>query len=186
MFKLCVKTLSVVASSLVFCFGTPLIIEAHAEQLITHSREVSVAAKRKTPSARANSNAFAKVCKSVQNLPRTMIYKAIASPHIRGDARASSTSFIGANGAPNLGTSCLLVYDKKGNQVHSLGYYGNWVGGPWRYYGGFGCGDRQTASSVANKAKKNTGSSEIYVKISSSSCVKVNSATGCYNSASCS
>lgn len=158
-------------------FKFPLLAIAVAIVSMSVASDAFAARKKAT-------NKLSQVCSSVVNIPSTQIYKSIASKHIT-DARASSTSFIGTTAAPSVSSSCLLAYDGKGNQVHSLGIYQRGFGWAYRFYGGYGCGDHKTAKKVAAAAKANTGSSAIYIKTSTSKCVKIPNANACYNSAGC-
>ncbi|MBX7139386.1 MAG: hypothetical protein K1X83_15570 [Oligoflexia bacterium] len=144
--------------------------------------DVSEAARNKRPGTTRNK--LRTVCSKIIDLPSTMIYKSIASHHIT-DARARSTSFIGTYAAPDISSACLQVYDGKGNLVHKMGLYQKGFGWRWRFYGGYPCGDFKTAARVAADAEANTGSPAIYIKTSSSQCVKIVNANRCYNSAGC-
>lgn len=128
---------------------------------------------------------LAQVCRSVRELQRCEIWKSIASDHIT-DARRNSTSYITTRGCSGFYDQCIEIYDSRGNSVHSLGQYFP-TGSEYdnRHYGCFGCGDCKSASSVAGIARANTGSSSVYVKDSSGTCIRVPDASRCYNSSGC-
>lgn len=130
---------------------------------------------------------LSEVCRSTRALRSCEIWKARASGHIPGsDPRSSSTSFIALRGCPGTYSSCIPVYDKNGNKIHSLGEYPNSISSyDSRHYGGSGCGDGKSPSRVADEARANTGSPEVYVKDSDGVCVRVPNAGVCYNSSEC-
>lgn len=124
-------------------------------------------------------------CKKVRSLTRGEIWKSRASDHIN-DQRKFSTSFITlrSTGAPR--NSCLSVYDKKGNLIHKLGqYFPSGAAYSSRYYGGYGCGDKKSAATVAAIARKNTGSPEGYVTSGTGNCLKISNLNACFNSSAC-
>lgn len=168
------KTVKCIALILMIIAACPLSLHASPRE----ARAARAAAKK------INARGLKAVCPKTRSLFGSEIYKSIASHHIT-DARRSSTSYITKAGTFTPSSSCLSAYDKKGNLVHKLGIYqrGNGWGG--RFYGGFGCGDHKTAASVAAAARRNTGSSSIYIKVSGNTCAVVPNANACYNSIGC-
>ncbi|RME61368.1 MAG: hypothetical protein D6780_01840 [Candidatus Dadabacteria bacterium] len=133
-----------------------------------------------------SSDGLRAVCKNIRSIRRGEIYKSTGSPHFT-DARRFSTGFIIVRGVSAPSVSCILVYDKNGNKVHSMGIYArgerDWAA---RYYGASTrCSDGQSGRSVASKAKRNTGKPTVYLKISSRECIEIPDASQCYNSRSC-
>jgi hypothetical protein len=120
-----------------------------------------------------NRGSLASACKKIRTLSRGEIWKARASNHIN-DQRKLSTSFITLRLTTAPKNNCLYVYDKKGNLVHKLGRYfptGSLFSS--RYYGGYGCGDVKSASTVASIARSNTGSSAGYMTSGTGNCVLI-------------
>ena len=102
------------------------------------------------------------------------------------DPRSRSTSLIARRGCPGSFNGCIAVFDKEGNQVHSLGDYNNTLSQyDSRHYGGFGCGDRKSADAVGKEALANTGSQEVYLRDDDNICVKVPNADRCCFSSEC-
>lgn len=129
--------------------------------------------------------ALSSVCKKIRNLTRGEIWKSIASNHIN-DQRKLSTSFITLRSTIAPKNNCLYVYDKKGNLIHKLGRYfptGSLYSS--RYYGGYGCGDVKSASSVAATARQNTGSAAGYMTSGTGNCVLIPNIASCFNSSGC-
>lgn len=129
---------------------------------------------------------LSKVCPKVRAVGRLEVWKSIASDEFsNSDPRKRSTSFIVRLGGTRPSTSCLNVYDKSGASIHRLGIYqpaGNYAA---RYYGGWGCGDKQSAGSVASRASAKTKSPEVFVKVNSRTCVRIPNANRCVNSTAC-
>ncbi len=125
------------------------------------------------------------VCKKIRNLTRGEIWKSIASNHIN-DQRKLSTSFITLRSTVAPKNNCLYVYDKKGTLIHKLGrYFPSGTLYSSRYYGGHGCGDLKSASSVAATARSNTGSSAGYMTSGTGNCVVIPNIASCFNSSGC-
>ena len=125
-------------------------------------------------------------CPSIRNPSGGEIWKNIASTHIpTSDPRRFSTSFITRSGTAAPQVSCIEAFDKNGNKVHSLGFYG--AGGQYssRFYGGSGCGDKKSGSAIASIARGNTGSPEIYLKTNSNTCIRIGNPNSCINSSAC-
>ncbi|GEM_PF-3106555 len=118
---------------------------------------------------------LASVCSSTRGFVGGEIWKVEASDHIpSSDPRKYSTSFIYLAGKSPSSFSCLNVYDKQGNKIHQLGIYARGEQHyAARFYGGHGCGDGATGSSLASKAANATGSKEGYIKVSNSLCLRV-------------
>lgn len=127
------------------------------------------------------------ICNSIRSLRSCEIWKSEASEHIPSfDPRSNSTSLIALRGCPGTFPSCIQAYDQDGNLVHKIGEYPNSISSyDSRHYGGTGCGDKKTPASVAALARKNTGSSEIYVKDAQGACARIPEPTRCYNSSKC-
>lgn len=115
------------------------------------------------------------VCPNTRGFSSGEIWKVEASDHIpSSDPRKYSTSFIYLAGKSPSSFSCLSVYDKHGNKLHELGLYAKGESSyAARFYGGHGCGDGATGSSIASKAQKATGSKEGYLKVSNSMCLRI-------------
>jgi len=127
------------------------------------------------------------VCGTVRSIASTEVWKAIASTHIPNtDPRRFSTSFIVRAGSTPPSDNCIEVFDSRGNQVHSLGqYYPTGSAYSARHYGGSGCGDQKRPEAVVSAATSNTGSSEVYLRVSPGSCVRIPNPNSCYNSSQC-
>lgn len=146
---------------------------------------VGVSMARTVSVAPIRNRALKNVCKTSRSLFRGEIWKSIASHHI-SDQRKNSTSFITLRSTTPPRSSCLNGYDKKGNLVHKLGqYFPTGAAYSSRFYGGFGCGDRRSAASVANTARAKTGSPEIYITSGTGNCARIPNANACYNSSGC-
>ena len=129
--------------------------------------------------------ALGAVCKRVRSLTRGEIYKSRASDHIN-DQRKLSTSFITLRSTTPPKNNCLYVYDKSGNLIHKLGrYFPTGTAYSSRYYGGHGCGDLKSASTVANLARSKTGSSAGYMTSGTGNCVLIPNLAACFNSSGC-
>ncbi len=132
-------------------------------------------------------SALSRVCRTTRDLDRKEVWKSRQSPHIPTyDPRKNSTALIGLAGATRPSSSCITAYDNDGDRVHSLGAYvppGSLYA--YRHYGGWGCGDKKSPSSVAAAAKKGAGNTNINVALRSNLCVKIPDPRSCYNSAGC-
>jgi hypothetical protein len=96
-----------------------------------------------------------------------------------------STSFITRKGTDAPGYDCLKAFDRKGRLIHTLGIYARNDGYSSRFYGGYGCGDGKSPSTIARQAKRRTGKPAIFVKVKPRMCVRVPDANQCYNSSGC-
>ncbi len=142
---------------------------------------------RKLVRKKVTASALSDVCPQTRAIERGEIWKNVASTHIpTSDARRYSTSFITlrSHSAPSF--SCIKVYDTAGNLVHKLGRYSP-TGSQYssRSYGGSGCGDRKSARAVASRARSNTGSAKIYLKVRSNQCIELSTPDDCFNSIAC-
>jgi hypothetical protein len=132
------------------------------------------------------SRSLSSVCRTTRSFAKGEIWKPRASSHIpTSDPRRKSTSFIVLRGYAAPSASCLNVYDSEGTLIHKLGVYSRNGTYKARFYGGSGCGDKKSASTVNSTARRNTGSSTIYVKVGTNTCVSLPSATSCKNSSNC-
>lgn len=131
--------------------------------------------------------ALRSVCTKVRTLTRGEIWKSIASHHIpKSDPRGSSTSFITLRGTGAPRNSCLYVYSANGTLIHKLGkYYITGASYSSRYYGGYGCGDKKSASQVAAAAKASAGSTRVYITSGTGNCATVANPNTCVNSSGC-
>ncbi len=131
------------------------------------------------------SKALSSACKTTRSLYRGEIWKARASSHI-SDRRKFSTSFITTRSTMAPRNNCLYGYDKSGNLVHRLGkYFPTGAAYSSRYYGGYGCGDGKSASTVASAAYRNSKSSTIYITSGTGNCAIIPNPAQCYNSSGC-
>ncbi len=128
-----------------------------------------------------------KVCKSVRDIKSCEVWKARASHDIPyTDSRKRSTTFIGRRGCGTRVSSCIPVYDSNGEEIHSLGNYPNRISDyDFRAYGGYACGDGMSSSGLASLARRNTGSSEVFLKDSSGNCIRIPDPSRCYYSTEC-
>lgn len=125
-------------------------------------------------------------CSSIRDLNGSDIWKTRGSDHF-SDCRRNTVGYIVAPGGQGASNSCIPVYDSKGNQIYSMGAYSP-AGPPWRsrHYGCWGCSNSSLGgSSLAAAARKNTGSSTVYLGTSGQQCVRIPDAGRCYNSSSC-
>lgn len=124
-------------------------------------------------------------CRSTAPWPGSYVYKTVGSDHF-SDPRRFSANVLMKPGAPGPFPSCIDLVDTKGNVVSKLGLYARGAGWAARYYGGFGCGSGTplSGSSVANKARANTGSSNVYAN-SDGVCYGPIDAAKCIGSAHC-
>ena len=174
------------------CVGDTLVAykttRAGSTKKYTYSGKTLVSVQRvqKTGNAKVVARAsLGSVCKSIRNLQSGEIWKSIASHHIT-DGRRTSTSFICNRNRACSNLSCISAYDKKGNLVHKLGrYFPTGAFYSIRSYGGYGCGDHKRASAVAAEARAKTGSSEIYLAVKGTQCIRIPNPALCYNSAGC-
>ena len=152
------------------------------DEILAYNRKGSYTAHSLLKTKRSS---LASVCKKVRTLTSGEIYKARASDHIN-DQRKLSTSFITLRSTTPPKNNCLYVYDKKGNLIHTLGrYFPTGAIYSSRYYGGYGCGDVKSASTVANIARANTGSASGYMTSGTGNCVLIPNLAACYNSSGC-
>ena len=131
--------------------------------------------------------ALSAVCKNIRSLVSSEIWKSRASQHISpGDARAASTSFIVLRGTGRPRSNCLRGYAANGSLVHMLGEYSP-SGAKYsaRFYGGHGCGDKASPSTVRARAIKNGGSPSIYITSGTGNCARIPDPSQCYNSSGC-
>ncbi|RIL11499.1 MAG: hypothetical protein DCC75_02215 [Proteobacteria bacterium] len=105
-------------------------------------------------------------CGSVRSWPGNLIYKTIGSSHFSsGDPRRNAVNVIAEWGYRGF-DSCIEVLAANGERLGQMGYYGSWSGGPYRWYGPTGCGNLGiSGASLASRARREAGSSNIYVKI---------------------
>ena len=124
-------------------------------------------------------------CSRIIAWPGSHIYKTVGSDHFT-DIRRNTIGVILKMGASGPFPSCVSAIDTRGNVVASLGLYARGAGWAARYYAGVGCGIRTAlnGSAVASQARRNTGSSSIYMKFDSV-CYGPIDANRCLNSSSC-
>ncbi|MCO6429905.1 MAG: hypothetical protein J5J00_03515 [Deltaproteobacteria bacterium] len=122
---------------------------------------------------------------SCQSWPGSHIYKTVGSHHFT-DIRRNTIGLILKIGASGPFPSCVEALDSNGNVVAKLGLYARGAGWAARYYAGIGCGSSTplNGSGVANKAKKNTGNSNIYMDFGSK-CYGPIEANRCIGSSQC-
>lgn len=149
------------------------------------------AAPKKVTSNRKG-RSLSSVCGYYRGLNRGEIYKSRQSPHIPAfDRRKNSTALIYTRGTAAPSSSCLNVYDKAGNLVHKMGIYARGEAlYSARFYGGSGCGDAKSPSTIASLAKRNTKSSEVYISTGARykgkpMCLKIDNPLSCVNSVGC-
>ena len=129
---------------------------------------------------------LASACKSQRSLSGGEIWKSRQSPHIpTSDRRKFSTALIYTRSARAPSGSCLSVLDSKGKEIHKLGIYARGESlYSARFYGGAGCGDAKSPSTIAALAKRNTGNTNVYID-TGSVCLKIPDPRQCYNSVGC-
>lgn len=125
-------------------------------------------------------------CKKIQSWPGFFIYKVKGSHHFSpNECRRYSVAFIQTSSAYGVPSSCIDILDSKGNNVGRMGRYlpnGAYAG---RFYGCIGCaGETLTGSMVSSRAKKNTGSSDIYIDLGTTCYGPINGGA-CKNSSAC-
>jgi hypothetical protein len=103
-------------------------------------------------------------CSSVTSWPGGHIYKIIGSEHFF-DVRRNTIGIVVKPGGRGPFPGCVDAIDTKGKVVAKLGLYARGAGWEARYYAGVGCGSGTpfNGTSVAAKARANTGSSRIYM-----------------------
>ncbi len=137
------------------------------------------------PEAQGGEENLDAVCNRVRDLSNNEIYKAIGSHHF-SDCRRTTAGIVVAPGGSNLGDSCLDIYDSEGNDLGDMGAYFP-AGPPWVYraYACWGCSKTQkSGAALASQARKNTGSSSIYIRYGGT-CIRIPDAAKCYNSRGC-
>jgi hypothetical protein len=107
-----------------------------------------------------------KGCAKVSGWPSGLIYKTMGSDHFSsGDPRKNTIGLIAKPGTSVFASGCTEMLDSKGNIVARFGLYSTNDGWRFRAYSAVGCGGSgESASSVANKALKNTSSTDVYVQ----------------------
>lgn len=145
-----------------------------------------IAAPAHAINRKVKNRTLAQQCKFQRGLSRGEIYKSRQSPHIPSfDRRKNSTALIYLRSARAASGSCLNVYDKAGNLVHKMGVYARGESlYSARFYGGSGCGDAKSPSTIASLAKRNTKSTEVYID-TGTVCLKIPNPTSCINSVGC-
>ena len=130
-------------------------------------------------------NNVGSACGTVRSWPGSHIYKTVGSHHFT-DIRRNTIGLILKYGASGPFPSCISVVDTKGKEVAKMGLYAKGAGWAARYYAGVGCGGGTpfNGSSVANKAKSNTGSTKIYMDFGST-CLGPIDANQCIGSQQC-
>lgn len=133
---------------------------------------------------RSESN-LGSACSSVKSFPGSHIYKTIGSHHFT-DIRRNTVGLILKIGASGPFPSCVSALDKEGKEVAKLGLYARGAGWAARYYAGIGCGSRTAlnGNAIGSKARKNTGSTNIYMDFGST-CYGPIDATRCIGSSQC-
>jgi hypothetical protein len=127
-----------------------------------------------TSTGNVSTKGLSGVCPIVKNIAAPYLWKAEASKHIPGaDRRKNSSTFIVGRSGSGPAGACLNVYAGNGALVHKVGLYARGSGYAARYYGGTGCGDAKSASRIGTDARATSGSTSIYVKINSTTCLKV-------------
>lgn len=122
-------------------------------------------------------------CPTINTKFKRLLWKSESSGHIpNGDSRTGGCTFIyglGSN-APGAGRSCLAIYDGEGTQIGKLGRYALNNGKAYkeRYYTGTGCAPKLNCSTLSRRARKNTGSSTVYVGTGGGTCQKIPTAIG--------
>jgi uncharacterized membrane protein YgcG len=103
-------------------------------------------------------------CSSVTSWPGGHIYKIIGSEHFF-DVRRNTIGIVVKPGGRGPFPGCVDAIDTKGTVIAKLGLYARGAGWEARYYAGVGCGTGTpfNGTSVAAKARANTGSSRIYM-----------------------
>lgn len=124
-------------------------------------------------------------CSSIKSWPGSHIYKTVGSHHFT-DIRRNTIGLILKIGAGGPYPGCVEAIDTKGNVVAKLGLYSKGAGWAARYYAGIGCGSRTpfNGGAVTAKARKNTGSSKIYMDFGST-CYGPIEASRCVGSKAC-
>lgn len=113
----------------------------------------------------------ASLCKNVKSPYHSFLYKPDADA---SDARNGKPAVL-LTGGSKTGASSLKVLDRKGNQVCLFTFKPSSIpgvnGGADHYFSGWvgGCG--LSGHQIASAASKSSGSPEVYIKISSSTCI---------------
>ena len=127
-------------------------------------------------------------CRSVQGWPSAFVYKTRGSDHFSpGDCRIGTAGLVILDGGSRPSSPCIEVLDSLGNVVAKLGaYYPAGSDYEYRAYACYACGSSTpySGSTIADKARKNTGSSDIYIDTGSTCYGPINAAS-CKNSSSC-
>ena len=120
--------------------------------------------------------ALASVCGRTVGLSG-MKWKARQSDHITVGPRVGGYSLIFKKGVSLPSSSCLNIYDGKGNAIGRLGLYErNGLIFGARYYSGSGCAPSASSGSLASRARSKTGSPSVYIQYNGNTCIKVNNA----------
>lgn len=135
---------------IVFCF-----IAGSVSQVFGEASATTSAAKAKGPVS------IKDVCTKLrQSGPNGFLWKP-ASDH-SGYPREGKPTALWTKDIPT--KSCLSLYAVNGVKIGQIGVfeYSGKYGGRW--YSGYGCGDRKSASQVAKAAKQAAGRKKIYVE----------------------
>jgi len=124
-------------------------------------------------------------CSQTLSWPGSHVYKTVGSNHFT-DVRRNTIGVILKLGASGPTPNCITAVDRNGRVLASLGLYARGAGWTARYYAGIGCGASTpvNGSSLAARARSNTGSSLVYFKFDSV-CYGPIDATHCIGSQQC-
>ena len=126
-------------------------------------------------------------CKRIEDFPSLYVYKTLGSEDFSdSDCRRRTVGVYVRLGGERISTSCVQIRDSLGNVVAKLGSYNPPGEYEFRGYGCYGCG-RSTpygGEQVADRARRNTGSTEIYID-AGDVCYGPLEANTCENSSQC-
>lgn len=108
-------------------------------------------------------NSMARHCANIISWPANLIYKTIGSGHFPlSDCRRNSIGMVAKWGYRGPSPSPIQVLDTQGNNVGGLGMYARGGLYAWRAYGCVGGTPARNGAAVANLARRNTGSKNVY------------------------
>lgn len=124
-------------------------------------------------------------CGRTAKAPGSFVYKTIGSSHFN-DIRRNTIGLVIRSGGAGPFPPCIEAIDTAGNVIAKLGLYATGNGWAARYYAGIRCGASTpyNGAAVAERARSNTGASNIYLKFDSV-CYGPIDASRCIGSSQC-